>query len=526
MASVAIHPLLGPEVLAGSTRLAAASACKLVLDTLTTGAMVRLGHVYRDRMVDVEVSNQKLRDRAIRMVADLTHRPDEQARAALESVGWWARAAIVRLELDLDADEARTWAAAHPRLRDALGDRRGGGEGKRQPQPNRGRKGGHLDPRNLEDDGTKKPHSLGWALLLLGGGGWGGSATKGPPPATQPAATVNPPTAPRRPAGAGGKVELTIESWRNDDLTIWQDKIIPAFEAKNPNIKVTFTPTAPTDYNGVLDSKLEGGTAGDLITCRPFDLSLGLFNRGYLASINDLPGMKNFGDVAKSAWITDDGKTVFCVPMASVIHGFIYNKDVFTKLGITTLPTTVAEFHALLDKIKKDGKYTPLAMGTKDMWESATMGFQNIGPNYWKGEDGRKALIAGTAKFTDQPYVDTFAELATWKPYLPKGFEAIAYADAQQYFATGKAAIYPAGSWDIAYFEGTGSRTSASSDRLSRTPATSATSATTPTSPWASTPRARTRPKRRPSCHGWQAPTSRRSTPTRCRASTPSTPAR
>jgi raffinose/stachyose/melibiose transport system substrate-binding protein len=95
-------------------------------------------------------------------------------------------------------------------------------------------------------------------------------------------------------------------------------------------------------------------------------------------------------------------------------------------------------------------------MGTKEMWESATMGFQNIGPNYWKGEEGRKALIAGTAKFTDQPYVDTFKELASWKPYLPKGFEAIAYADAQQYFATGKAAIYPAGSWDIAYFEGQG----------------------------------------------------------------------
>jgi len=125
VASVAIHPSLGPEVLAGSTRLVAASACKLVLDTLTTGAMVKLGHVYRDRMVDVEVSNQKLRDRAVRIVADLTLRPDEQARAALESVGWWVRAAIVRLELDLDADEARTWAAAHPRLGDALGDRRG-----------------------------------------------------------------------------------------------------------------------------------------------------------------------------------------------------------------------------------------------------------------------------------------------------------------------------------------------------------------------------------------------------------------
>ena len=43
--------------------------------------------------------------------------------------------------------------------------------------------------------------------------------------------------------------------------------------------------------------------------------------------------MENFGDVAKSAWITDDGKDVFCVPMASVIHGFLYNKDIFDEAG-------------------------------------------------------------------------------------------------------------------------------------------------------------------------------------------------
>ncbi len=276
------------------------------------------------------------------------------------------------------------------------------------------------------------------------------------PAASVPAASVPAASVPAASTGGGGQVNLTIESWRNDDLTIWQDTIIPAFEAKYPNIKVTFSPTAPTDYNATLDSKLQGGSAGDLIACRPFDLSLGLYNRGYLASLNDLPGMENFDSVAKSAWITDDGKNAFCVPMASVIHGFIYNKDIFTKLGITTLPTTLADFHAILDKIQKDGKYTPLVMGTKDQWESATMGFQNIGPNFWKGEDGRKALIAGTAKFTDAPYVNTWAELASWKPFLEKGVEGVAYPDAQQLMASGKGAIYPAGTWDIGYFESTG----------------------------------------------------------------------
>ena len=129
-------------------------------------------------------------------------------------------------------------------------------------------------------------------------------------------ATAAPAAGTEAAAPSGEQATLTIESWRNDDLSIWQDTIIPAFEKQHPDIKVVFSPAPPTEYNGTLNTKLEGGTAGDLITCRPFDASLALYQKGYLAKLNDLPGMENFGDVAKSAWITDDGKDVFCVPMA------------------------------------------------------------------------------------------------------------------------------------------------------------------------------------------------------------------
>ena len=246
-------------------------------------------------------------------------------------------------------------------------------------------------------------------------------------------------------------VTLNIESWRGDDLTIWKDKLIPAFEAKNPGIKVVFAPSAPTEYDAALGAKLAAGSAGDLITCRPFDKSLELFKKGNLADLASLPGMENFSAVAKAAWQTDDGKSSFCVPMASVIHGFIYNKDAFDKLGIK-VPTTRDEFFAALDKIKADGTYIPLAMGTKDLWEAATMGYQNIGPNYWKGEDGRAALIAGKQKLTDADWVKPYEELAKWKPYLGDGFEAQTYSDSQNLFTLGRAAIYPAGSWEISLF--------------------------------------------------------------------------
>jgi raffinose/stachyose/melibiose transport system substrate-binding protein len=252
-------------------------------------------------------------------------------------------------------------------------------------------------------------------------------------------------------SAAAQDVTLTIESWRNDDLRLWQDQIIPAFEAANPGIKVDFTPSAPAEYNAVLNSKLDAGSAGDLITCRPFDASLALYEAGHLADLSDLDAMSNFSDVAKSAWQTDDGSATFCVPMASVIHGFIYNKDAFAELGIE-VPETEEEFFAALEAIKADGTYIPMAMGTNDQWEAATMGYNNIGPNYWKGEEGRLALINGEQKLTDEAWTAPYATLAKWGEYLGDGYEAQTYPDSQNIFTLGRAAIYPAGSWEVSGF--------------------------------------------------------------------------
>ena len=250
---------------------------------------------------------------------------------------------------------------------------------------------------------------------------------------------------------AGQKPKLVIESWRNDDLKIWQTQIIPAFNKAYPDIEVVFAPSAPTEYNAALDAKLTAGSAGDLITCRPFDKSLELYQKGQLADLSGIKGMGNFSNVAKSAWQTDDGKATFCVPMASVIHGFIYNKKIFTELKLA-VPKTEADFYKALDAIKKNGKYAPLVMGTKDQWESATMGYQNIGPNYWAGESGRLGLIKGSAKYNTGGFLKAFEALAKWKAYLPAGYQSIAYPDAQNLFSLGKGAIYPAGSWDISTF--------------------------------------------------------------------------
>jgi len=250
---------------------------------------------------------------------------------------------------------------------------------------------------------------------------------------------------------SGAPVTLKLESWRYDDLPVWRDRIIPAFEARNPDIKVVFSPTPPAEYNAALDAKLAGSSAGDLITCRPFDDSLRLYQKGRLLPLNDLKGLGNFTPISRLAWSTDDGMTTFCVPMASVIHGFIYNADAFQRLNIK-VPVTWDDFFLALERIRADGAYIPLVMGTKDRWETATMGYQNIGPNYYRGEEGRKGLIAGTARLTDPEWIEPFRLLARWKPYLGEGFEAQTYPDSQNLFTLGRGAIYPAGSWELSDF--------------------------------------------------------------------------
>lgn len=246
---------------------------------------------------------------------------------------------------------------------------------------------------------------------------------------------------------------ITIESWRSEDQAIWDEKILPVFEAQYPEIDVQFTPTTPTEYNAALNTRLAGGTAGDVIVCRPFDVALALHQEGHLADIKDLPGLQeNFSDVARAAWSTDDGSASFCVPMASVIHGFMYNKDAFAELGVE-VPTTLDEFYSVLDTIKEDGSYIPLAMGTKDQWEAATMGYLNVGPTFWNGEEGRNAVLSGEAKLTDEPYVQAFAEMQKWTPYLGNGYQAQGYTDSQNLFTLGRAAIYPTGSWEITGFQ-------------------------------------------------------------------------
>jgi N-acetylmuramic acid 6-phosphate etherase len=124
-ADIAIEVDAGPEVIAGSTRLKAGTAQKVMLNMITTGVFARLGHTYRGRMVGVIPSNTKLRGRASRMVRELTDRTPDDVDAALHDAGGNAKVAILMLRCGIDAPSAHTkLSAAGGDLAVALGEKR------------------------------------------------------------------------------------------------------------------------------------------------------------------------------------------------------------------------------------------------------------------------------------------------------------------------------------------------------------------------------------------------------------------
>jgi N-acetylmuramic acid 6-phosphate etherase len=123
LAQILIAPEVGPEVLTGSTRLKAGSAQKMVLNMLSTAAMVRLGHAYENLMIDMLNTNAKLADRSLRILAEASGSGLSAAKHALRQSGHNMRVALVMLKRKIGPAEARQLLkSAGGNLRRALGE--------------------------------------------------------------------------------------------------------------------------------------------------------------------------------------------------------------------------------------------------------------------------------------------------------------------------------------------------------------------------------------------------------------------
>lgn len=98
---------VGPEVIAGSSRLKAGTAQKMVLNMLSTGAMIKIGKTYENFMIDLKAVNEKLKDRAIRIVSQIAEVSNSDALGALLKCNWEIKTAIIMLNMKMDASDAR-----------------------------------------------------------------------------------------------------------------------------------------------------------------------------------------------------------------------------------------------------------------------------------------------------------------------------------------------------------------------------------------------------------------------------------
>jgi raffinose/stachyose/melibiose transport system substrate-binding protein len=266
-------------------------------------------------------------------------------------------------------------------------------------------------------------------------------------PAAEPPAAETPEVVP---PGSEEQVTLNMGSWRVDDIE-QMNRIFSAFTEQYPNITINFDPTNPPDYNAVLRTQLEGGTAPDLFYLRSFSTSRQLYEEGFLEPLDDLPGLpENFSEAAISPWATDEGLP-YGVPFIAVSHGIYYNQNIFEELNLQ-VPETWEDLLTTAQAVQ-DGGYTPFANASGDEWTIAEIVFMNLAPNFIGGREGRLAYLSGERCFNDENAVAAFQAVQDIAPYLPEGQEALTYYDSQQLFLLGEAAMWFGGSWDIPFFE-------------------------------------------------------------------------
>ena len=242
--------------------------------------------------------------------------------------------------------------------------------------------------------------------------------------------------------------DLTMWSWRQEDKAAYA-KLIAAFRKQHPDINVKFEAFEAANYNTVLSTALAGGTGPDIVQARSYG-TLGVGKPDYLVPLDKsaVPELSNFPDSALAAeTMRADGK-LYAVPLASQTMLIIYNKELFEKAGVTP-PGTWDELMTV-SKTLKDKGITPFGNGTATAWQNETIVGALLSSQIGKAFE--QDVLAGKADFTDPRFVGALTKLDEIKTYFAPNFSGVDYAASQQLFATGRAAMFAGGSFEIANF--------------------------------------------------------------------------
>lgn len=254
---------------------------------------------------------------------------------------------------------------------------------------------------------------------------------------------------------ANAATELTFWSWRPEDKAFYE-KQIAIFEKTNPSISIKLTPYVATEYNAIVITALAAGKGPDIVQLRPYGGMSNLSDAGNFLPLTtkDVPALAKLapGILAAAQGYTD--KRQFGIPYAASVMGVWYNPELFTKAGIKTNPTTWDSFMKTLDRLKAAG-IQPLAnsSGNPGNGPGLEQMHATIAPTFYGGNTFYNDLVAGRTTFTNKAYVDGLEAVKTLSKYFPEGHEGISYDTARTLFATGKAAIYIGGNYELTYFK-------------------------------------------------------------------------
>jgi raffinose/stachyose/melibiose transport system substrate-binding protein len=244
--------------------------------------------------------------------------------------------------------------------------------------------------------------------------------------------------------------ELTFWSWRQEDKATYE-KIIADFEAKNPGITIKFEAFPPENYAQLLTTALSGGTGPDVMMVRAYGAFETIAAANYLLPLDatKVPGLDKLPAPALAGETLRADNKVYAVPFSTQTMLIIYNKKILADNGIAP-PKTWDELMAACKTLKDKGIFC-FANGTATAWQNETivsaLGSSIMGKGFYDD------LVAGKADFTDPRFIAAVEHVKEASAYFPDGFTGLDYPSAQQLFASGAAAMFAGGSFELANFK-------------------------------------------------------------------------
>lgn len=237
-------------------------------------------------------------------------------------------------------------------------------------------------------------------------------------------------------------VTLTMMTWQGSGANqkAW-DTVNEKFHQEFPNITVVNEPMDPNQYSQIYKARLASGEGPDIFSVYTNDLE-SFVKAGYVAPLNDLEVTKKLDKVSFDQMKYDGN--IYGIPASVDGSGIIYNKDIFTKLGLE-VPKTWSELLAVAEELKKAG-YTPFGISVKEAWLTQFFAFQiSKAAVQHENPEAYKKIAAGELKFADTRFNEVYEKFLLFKDkgYFSKDALGLNYDQSKAEFAQGKAAMYP-----------------------------------------------------------------------------------